>query len=436
MAGRGQRLRSASIGWSWRLWAAPSDTLGEGSVSRRQASGDVVSTIYEAALEPLLWPEALKGMARRLSASSAVALVVDLAAAEVGFAALTGLDPHSLESYGAHYARVDPWNEYLGRHPCGRPYFSQAAMDDSDFERTEFCNDFLRRYGIFHALGGFVVRSSSLAFLCGVQRPRARGAFTLGEMRRMAALFPHLDRAARLHRRLARAGGLADGLTAALDRVPLAVLLCDGLGRAVWMNRLAEMLVRRNDGLRVTGGRLETTAASALTAQLRRLIGSAARSSGATIGNDAVRDAVAADDDDADQAGGVMQLPRHWPLKALTVMVAPLATRARAPDLALDLARPAAMLLISDPDRAVALPADRLARAFGLTAAEARLAAALATGTSLTDYAGRAQITIGTARWYLKQALAKTNSHRQSELVRCVITTVGGLEAVAVGQRV
>jgi DNA-binding CsgD family transcriptional regulator len=279
------------------------------------------------------------------------------------------------------------------------------------------------------------LRSGSLAFLCGVQRPRTRGAFTPAEMRRMAALFPHLDRAARLHRRLARAGGLADGLTAALDRVPLAVLLCDGLGRAVWMNRLAEMLVRRNDGLRVTGGRLETTAASALTAQLRRLIDSAARSSGTAIGNGASRAAaVATDDDDADEAGGVMQLPRRWPLKALSVMVTPLVTPARAPDLALDLARPAAMLLISDPDRAVALPADRLARAFGLTAAEARLAAALATGTSLTDYAGRAQITIGTARWYLKQALAKTNSHRQSELVRCVITTVGGLGVV--GQRV
>jgi DNA-binding CsgD family transcriptional regulator len=405
------------------------EASGDGTVSRRQAGGNVVSVIYEAALEPLLWPEALKGMAHRMGASSAVALVVDLAAAEVGFAAAAGLDPRALEEYGAHYARVDPWNEYLGRQPCGRPYLSQGAMADRDFADTEFYNDFLRRYGIFHAMGGFAVRSGPLAFLCGVQRARVRGAFTPAEMRRMAAVFPHLDRAARLHRRLARAGGLADGLTAALDRVPLAVLLCDGLGRAVWMNRLAEVIVRGNDGLRVTGGRIETTAASTLTAQLRRLIGSAARSSGAAAGNGALHEVVpaACGDDDDDEAGGVMQLPRRWPLKALSVMVAPLAMPARAPDLALDSARPAVMLLISDPERAVALPADRLARAFGLTAAEARLAAALATGTSLTDYAETARITIGTARWYLKQALAKTNSHRQSELVRRVITTVGGL---------
>jgi len=50
---------------------------------------------------------------------------------------------------------------------------------------------------------------------------------------------------------------------------------------------------------------------------------------------------------------------------------------------------------------------------------------ALATGSSLTAYAETAQITNGTARWHLKQALAKTGAHRQSELVRHMITTVG-----------
>jgi hypothetical protein len=42
-----------------------------------------------------------------------------------------------------------------------------------------------------------------------------------------------------------------------------------------------------------------------------------------------------------------------------------------------------------------------------------------------------AQFTIGTTRWYLKQALAKTGAHRQSELVRHVITAVGPMTAGA-----
>jgi len=401
-------------------------------VDRQQAAADVVSGIYEAALEPAKWPEALGRMAENLGAQSAAAFVVDVSIAEVGFISVSGLDPCALDDYVAHYAQIDPWNEYLGKHPSGRPIVSQAVMDDDSFERTEFYDDFLRRYDIFHAMGGFVMRSGSLAFLCGVQRSRERGAFTAAELQRMRELFPHLERAVRIHRRLVQAGGLKDGMAAALDRMPLAAIFADRFGRAVWMNRPAAELVRHADGLRLRDGRLEATAGNGVQADLRRLVqGATTVTSSDTRGTRRSKPAVAGGDGrvPAAEAGGLVQLPRLWPLRPLTVMVTPLADAGRYADAALDvdLARPTALLLISDPERAVQLPTDHLARTFGLTGAEAKLAAALAAGTSLTDYADAARITIGTARWYLKQALAKTGAHRQSELVRHVISTVGAM---------
>ena len=356
---------------------------------------------------------------------------------DLGFIVVSGLDPRALDDYVAHYAQIDPWNEYLGKRPSGRPIVSQAVMDDRVFERTEFCHDFLRRYGIFHAMGGFVVRSGALAFLCGVQRSSERGAFAPAELQRLKAFFPHLERAVRIHRRLVQAGGLKDGMTAALDRMPIAAILADRFGRAVWLNRPAEELVRHADGLRLRDRRIEATANNGISAELRRLIlgaaatvatdGAAAPRRGSTGGANGHDMASAA------EAGGLLQLPRPCPLRPLTVMVTPLAVPARIADAALDfdLARPTALLLVSDPERAVQLPTDQLARTFGLTGAEAKLAAALATGTSLTDYADAARITIGTARWYLKQALAKTGAHRQSELVRHVISAVGAMGAGA-----
>jgi DNA-binding CsgD family transcriptional regulator len=277
------------------------------------------------------------------------------------------------------------------------------------------------------------MRSGSLAFLCGVQRSRERGAFAPTDLQRMKVLFPHLERAVRMHRRLVQAGGLKDGMTAALDRMPLGAILADRFGRAVWLNRPAEDLVRHADGLRLRDGRIEATVNNGVSAELRRLIlgttavaasgAGAARQGGMAVANG----------DDLAQAGGLLQLPRPWPLRPLTVMVTPLAAPGRFAEGALDfdLARATALLLISDPERAVQLPTDHLARTFGLTGAEAKLAAALATGTSLSDYAGAARITIGTARWYLKQALAKTGAHRQSELVRHVISAVGAMGAGA-----
>ena len=397
-------------------------------------AADVIGGIYEAALEPAKWPEALGRLAEEFDAQSAAAFVVDVSIAEVGFIVVSGLDPRALDDYVAHYSQIDPWNEYLGKRPSGQPIVSQAVMDDRVFERTEFCHDFLRRYGIFHAMGGFVVRSGALAFLCGVQRSRERGAFAPAELQRLKAYFPHLERAVRIHRRLVQAGGLQDGMTAALDRMPIAAILADRFGRAVWLNRPAEELVRHADGLRVRDRRIEATAGNGLSAELRRLIlgaaaafptdGAATPRPSGTNGHHVAQ---------AAEAGGLLQLPRPCPLRPLTVMVTPLAAPDRIADTALDfdLARPTALLLVSDPERAVQLPAGHLARTFGLTGAEAKLAAALATGTSLTDYADAARITIGTARWYLKQALAKTGAHRQSELVRHVISAVGAMGAGA-----
>jgi DNA-binding CsgD family transcriptional regulator len=402
-------------------------------VSRQQAAADVVSGIYEAALEPAKWPAALGRLAEEFDAQSAAAFVVDVDIAEVGFIAVSGLDPCALDDYVAHYAQIDPWNEYLGKRPGGRPIVSQMVMDDRTFERTEFYSDFLHRYGIFHAMGGFVVRSGALAFLCGVQRAREHGAFAPAELQRMKELFPHLERAVRIHRRLVQASGLKDGMTAALDRMPLAAILADRFGRAVWLNRPAEELVRQADGLRLRDGRIEATAGNGVSADLRRLILGAAgvADGGGTRANGAARTGNASDLAAA-EPGGLLQLPRPW-LRPLTVMATPLAAPARVANAALDFdpARPTTLLLVSDPERAVQLPTEQLARTFGLTGAEAKLAAALATGTSLTDYADAARITIGTARWYLKQALAKTGAHRQSELVRHVISAVGAMGAGA-----
>jgi DNA-binding CsgD family transcriptional regulator len=80
-------------------------------------------------------------------------------------------------------------------------------------------------------------------------------------------------------------------------------------------------------------------------------------------------------------------------------------------------AEPEVLLLISDPAAGVHVRASRLRELFGLTTAEARLARAMARGTSLQGFATAAGISEGTARAQLKSVFAKTNTHRQAELV-------------------
>jgi DNA-binding CsgD family transcriptional regulator len=54
---------------------------------------------------------------------------------------------------------------------------------------------------------------------------------------------------------------------------------------------------------------------------------------------------------------------------------------------------------------------------FGLTAAEARLASLVTSGAALDEIAGQLRIARETARSQLKAVFAKTETHRQGELV-------------------
>ena len=170
---------------------------------------------------------------------------------------------------------VDVWNAALVRLPPRRAYFAHLLIDKNTFVRTEFYNDFLRPQGIYHALGGFVVRNGTQVFLCGVQRDLGELQFTMAEGRRLNRLFPHLERAAKLHGSLATAGGLTEGLAAALERLPQAAILVDGSGRIIWANHLGEEQLRRADGIRLRDGRVEAATCTSANQRLLRLIASA-----------------------------------------------------------------------------------------------------------------------------------------------------------------
>lgn len=75
------------------------------------------------------------------------------------------------------------------------------------------------------------------------------------------------------------------------------------------------------------------------------------------------------------------------------------------------------MLFLIDLERPTEPGEAALRQLFGLTGAEAKLAARLTSGRSLEDVASEFRITIGTARSQLRSIFARTHTHRQAELV-------------------
>jgi DNA-binding CsgD family transcriptional regulator len=74
-------------------------------------------------------------------------------------------------------------------------------------------------------------------------------------------------------------------------------------------------------------------------------------------------------------------------------------------------------MVLIDLDLTPRPSADVLKRIFGLTPTEARLAIELTGGRSPEEIAVATKVTVGTVRKQLATVFAKTNTHRQSELV-------------------
>jgi DNA-binding CsgD family transcriptional regulator len=221
------------------------------------------------------------------------------------------------------------------------------------------------------------------------------------------ALMPQLQRAREPHGHLAEADAQLAACACALDRMSHGVLVLSATGRLLFANRAGEAILRARDGLTFERDALHC-ARPLDTARLRAAIGAA----------------VSTSQGDGLTADGVVPLARPSGRRPLIVVVSPVA----AQTVLMDTDSPAAVLFVTDPERAV-LPDEHLIRqALGLTPAEARLARLLAEGLDLQQAAGRLHLTIQTTRTRLKAIFEKTDTHRQVELVRLVLTSTAGAQ--------
>jgi uncharacterized protein YhfF/DNA-binding CsgD family transcriptional regulator len=222
---------------------------------------------------------------------------------------------------------------------------------------------------------------------------------------RVKLLTPYLERGFALRQRLDEAHAAANDFEALLARIETAVLTIDAGLRLRFANPAADVLLRRGDGLRLSRGAL-----MALRPADMRVLRSAVVA--ATAGTDPTRQG-------GDRGpNNVVTIQRTGYGSPYRATVLPLARQHAVRELA-PLAE--VVVFIEDPDATEPEnPAaeDLLRRAFHLTPGEARLAAHLASGISLTDAADAFGVTRNTVRAQLHSIFDKTEARRQSDLVR------------------
>jgi len=352
----------------------------------------LIATVYEAAADPAVWSQFLAHWVDATGADLAFLQRHHLTEHRSELLATFGMQTRLSTSYNQYYSRVNVWREH-GRHL----YVEGAVLVDEQFyprdllKRSEFYNDCLLPNAATRCMTGVVSRRSNEAVVLTAMRGEQRLPFDTGDSKAIQRLVAHLARALALQERLQ----VLEAGEAALDTLSLGIMMLAADGHVVFSNRAAEDILRSDDGLLVRRGQLVASHRDR-DEELQNLI----------------RYATAREVSLGCLPGVLVARPSGLPPFHLTA--SPLR---RTPSAFVHAASPVAVVLITDPGRHRPVAAESLKQTYGLTAREASLATALASGQSLDEAAVQLQMRYETARTHLRRILSKTETSRQTELV-------------------
>jgi DNA-binding CsgD family transcriptional regulator/PAS domain-containing protein len=365
---------------------------------------ELIQHLYAAPGTATGWRTFLEALRTSTGASSAnlISHFPLARSSDIAAAAGTGADPEGATLYEEHWSAQDPWAYSPRLSPLtGTVFVGDALIPQGELRRTAFYADFGRRFDVVQVVGATIDAGAAGASVISINGSERRQPFSAAETALLTALMPHMQQALRLHRRILDAEQASNDLTGIIERSNRAIFVIDAGGRIVFLNGAAALLASKRDGIAIDQGELHGADGNTTTG-LRRLMADAIRTSTAGGGG----------------AGGVMTMGKPSGRRALVALVSPVSA---ADQLPVTTNRPAALVLITDPESSVLIDALTLRKIFGLTPAEAKLTRLLTAGISLYEAAARLGLSRETVRTRIKVIFEKTGTHRQAELVSLVI---------------
>ena len=343
---------------------------------------------YDSIAAPQLWTGALDNLAHSLGARACQILPHEISQRPLGQVRSS----HAWrihERWQKNLDWVKPVYEPRGDHLVRQGYravLQSQLFTDDEIRHSRFHQEITRPVGCLHwACGIFQVedRIWCLPFFRGTE------PFAPEVLEHIAEIAGRMARIVGLAEKISRAGAENEVLT--LDRAGCAALLIDKHGRVTRANRRAEDLFCSEFGIRK--GRLWTAA----NAGLSRL------------------ESFMAEIEQAQSSSGPLPAPIIIARQGTPwLLIEAMPVTSASNDL-FEGCR--ALLVVSDLTRPSITDAALLSLVFGLTSAEARLAAAICEGQDINGAAATFGVSRQTLRSQLKTVFAKTGSRRQAELV-------------------
>lgn len=310
--------------------------------------------------------------------------------------------PGFIERFNSLYWHLLPYKDKFVNLRAGEKFLRTRDCPDERFINSELFRDHFERLDIYEVLHYCLFDDDRFTGGITFTRSRSKGEFTGDEKRFVREMVPYIQRAARLHLKILEANHGNRVLMEAWNRIPEGVVLVKKDGTAVFFNRSAEELFKKRESIHLDRKGVLMGQTPEESNQLRKAI--------LGVFKDTTKK--------RNGFGGDIQFDRANGQSPINLRITPFKEQDRY-SLQSD---KFAMVLITNTDRPAMYSELDLKHKYGLTKAETRIAKLLAEGHSLSAICEKLGVAQNTARTHLKHIFGKTDTHRQSSLVKLLVS--------------
>jgi DNA-binding CsgD family transcriptional regulator len=223
----------------------------------------LIADIYDAALDPALWPDVLPKSAQFVGGPAAALFSKDAASKRGDVAYDCGIEPYYRQLYFEKYIKLDPLTIGHFFAEVEQPVAVADIMSYDEFLETRAYQEWGRPQGLVDVLNVALDKTATSAAMYCVFRHQRNGRVDDEMRRRMRLIVPHLRRAVLIGRvidlKTAEAATFAD----TADGLGAGMFFVDESGRIVHANASGHAMLAQGSLLRVLGGKLVPNDATA-----------------------------------------------------------------------------------------------------------------------------------------------------------------------------
>jgi DNA-binding CsgD family transcriptional regulator len=368
----------------------------------------LIGEIYDASLDPALWTSVLQTVSGYVGGSTTHLTSQDTVSKTAHLYFSWGHEPGYVQLYVEKYCKFNPVFPTALFFDLEETHWVPDCLPRDEFCRSRFAREWLAPQGYIDGLFANVDKSATSCAIFSVFRHVSDG-FVDDEMRRRFALIvPHVRRALLIGKVIdlhkVEAAQLADGL----DTLACGMFLVDATSRITYANASGREMLREASLLRAPSGRLGAIDRVADQALLDTFA-TAARGD-AAVGRRGIAVPLKARDGER-YVASVLPLTSGARRKGGTAYSA------------------TAVVFVQKAALAMPSPPEAIAREFELTPAELRAMFAVINVGGVAEAADVLGVSEGTVRTHLHHVFGKTNTTRQTELVKLVAGYLNALVA-------